>query len=211
MRAGVDDNAVQAFVWGTATRSDSGHVNYLERGPCDFGAFDGMSATITLKVALARINAFASPDLAPGTLLSGLRGQSLEPGFEGPPGNRHPFRDHTRGGGTFTIPACGVVDVPRGQVPAERSRFVRPPAPNPAAADVSLQFEVARAGFVELVVLDPAGRRVRTLHAGTLAPGRYTRTWDGRTDRFSDASPGLYFVVLHTAEGTESERVAWVR
>ncbi|HKQ57705.1 MAG TPA: FlgD immunoglobulin-like domain containing protein [Candidatus Eisenbacteria bacterium] len=212
MRAGVDDNAVQAFVWGTASRADSGHVNYLERGTCDFGAFDQINGTVTMKVALAQLNAFANPDLAPGTLLSGLRGQTLEPGFEGPPGNRHPFRDHTRGGGTFTIPACGgVVAVPAALETPERSRFIAPPAPNPAAGDASVQFEVARAGFVELAVFDPSGRRVRTIQAGPMAAGRYTRRWDGRTDRFMNAAPGLYFFVLNTAEGVQSERVALLR
>ena len=212
MRAGVSENSGVGFDWGTGARSDSGHVNYLTRGVCDFGAFDQANGTITLKVALAQLNAFANPDLGPGTLLSGLRGQSLEPGFEGPPGNRHPFRDHTRGGGTFTFPSCGVeVDVPVAEQAADRTRFLGPPAPNPAATEATVAFQVARAGFVELTIFDPTGRRVRTLHAGPLAPGRYTRRWDGRTDRFTNAAPGLYFFVLNTAEGVQSERVAWIR
>ena len=100
----------------------------------------------------------------PGTLLSGLRGQTLEPGFEGP------------------------------QAIGTRS-----------------EFEVARAELAELAVFDHTGRRVRTLHAGTLAPGRYARTWDGRTDGFSNAPSGLYLFMLNTAEQMRSERVAWVR
>ena len=210
MRAELD-NSITSFVWGTAARSDSGHVNYRGRGNCDFGALDQSEGTITLKVALSQLNAFADPDIGPGTLLSGLRGQSLEPGFEGPPGNRHPFRDHTRGGGTFTLTGCGPVDVPAVEKAVERTRFLGPPAPNPTAADASVQFQVARAGFVELAVFDASGRRVRTIQAGPLSPGRYTRRWDGRTDRFSNAAPGLYFFVLNTAEGVQSERVAWRR
>jgi len=211
MRAGVDDSGVQAFVWGTAARSDSGHVNYLDRGTLDFGAFDQTNGTITLKVSLAQLNAFAHPDIGPTTLLSGLRGQTLEPGFEGPPGNRHPLRDHTRGGGTYMVPACGVLDVPVADRRAGSTRFLGPPTPNPAAVDASIHFEVTRAGFVELAVFDPSGRRVRTLHAGPLAPGRYTRSWNGRTDRFSNAVPGVYLFVLNTAEGTVSERMVWVK
>ena len=207
--AGTDQNSAQAFAWGTAARSDSGHINYRARGTCDFGEFDTAEGTITMKVALSQLNAFASTDLGPGTILSGLRGQTYEPGFEGPPGNRHPFRDHTRGGGTFTIP--DVVDVPTVEPSAARTRFLGPPAPNPTAVGAAIQFEIARAGFVELAVFDPSGRRVRTIQAGPLPPGRYTRRWDGRTDRFSNAAPGLYFFVLNTAEGVQSERVAWLR
>ncbi|HEY2953932.1 MAG TPA: FlgD immunoglobulin-like domain containing protein [Candidatus Eisenbacteria bacterium] len=209
--AGSDPNSLQAFAWGTATRSDSGHVNYRARGDCDFGEFNQAQGTITMKVSLSKLDAFADPDLGPGTVLSGLRGQTLEWGFEGPPGNRHPFRDHTLGGGTYTIPGCGVVDVPMEERTAERTRFLGPPAPNPAAVDAAVQFQVARAGFVELAVFDPSGRRVRTLQAGPLPPGRHTRRWDGRTDRFSDAKPGLYFFVLNTPDGVQSERVTWLR
>ena len=204
--AGSDQNSVQTFAWGTAARSDSGHVNYKARGSCDFGEFNEAEGTITMKVALSQLNAFANPVLGPGTILSGLRGQTYEPGFEGPPGNRHPFRDHTRGGGTYTIP--NVVDVPAVEPTVERTRFLGPPVPNPAVSGTSVQFQVARAEFVDLAVYDPSGRRVRTIQAGPLEPGRYTRRWDGRTDRFSDAPPGVYFFVLNTAEGVRSERIA---
>ena len=211
MRAGVSERSGIGFDWGTATRSDSGHVNYLTRGACDFGAFDQANGTLTLKLTLRRLDPFAEPDLGPGSLLSGLRGQTLEPGFEGPPGNRHPFRDHTRGGGTFMIPGCGVAAVPAAERAGEGTRFLGPPAPNPATGEAAVPFQVARAGFVELAVFDPSGRRVRTLHAGPLAPGRYTRAWDGRSDRFSRASSGVYLFVLNTGEGVQSERVVWVR
>ena len=100
--------------------------------------------------------------IVPGTLLSGLRGQTLEPGFEGPQA-------------------------------------------------IGTRFEVARAELAELAVFDHTGRGVRTLHAGTLAPGRYARTRDGRTDGFSNAPSGLYLFMLNTAERMRSERVAWVR
>ena len=210
MRAELD-NSINSFVWGTAARSDSGHVNYVGRGNCDFGEINQTEGTITLKVALSQLNAFANPDIGPGTLMSGLRGQSLEPGFEGPPGNRHPFRDHTRGGGTFSLPACGAVGVPGEEPVEEHTRFLGPPAPNPAAEGASVQFQVAKAGFVELSVFDPSGRRVGTIQAGPLSPGRYTRRWDGRTDRFSDAAPGLYLFVLNTAEGVQTQRLAWLR
>lgn len=209
MRAGIDDSSIQSFAWGTAVRSDSGHVNYTERGPCE-GIVDQANGTITLKLPLADLNVWANPDVAPGTLFSGLRGQTLEPGFEGPPGNRHPFRDHTRGGGTFTF-ACGAVNVPTGEVGADRTRFLGPPTPNPTSAGAAVQFEIANAGFVELAVFDASGRRVRTLEAGLLAPGRYTRRWDGGTDRFSIAAPGVYFFVLNTAQGLHSERVTWLK
>ena len=205
VRAGVDTTSVQTFDWGTAARAGDGSTTYTDRGVCDFGAFDQAAGTITMKLKLSRINAYANPDLEPGSVLCGLRGQSLEPYLE-PAANRHPLRDHTRGGGTFTVPACGVVGVPSGNDGAV-TEFLGKPAPNPSQGRTSVAFEVARAGFVELAVFDPGGRRVRTIQAGELAPGRHTRVWDGRTDRFSSAAPGVYFLVLNTAQGVRSERI----
>jgi hypothetical protein len=48
---------------------------------------------------------------------------------------------------------------------------------------------------------------VRTVHAGPLQRGEHVRTWDGRTDRFTDAAPGVYFMMLRTAAGTETRKV----
>jgi hypothetical protein len=210
MRAGVDTQSVQTFQWGTAARAVDGSTTYADRGFCDFGAFDQANGTITMKVALSKLNVFAEPDIVAGSVLCGLRGQSLEPGFE-PAGNRHPLRDHTRGGGTFTMPGCnaaGVSDLDRAGVPTE---FVGASRPNPAVLGASVGFRVGRPGFVELAVFDPSGRRVRTLVAGVLAAGTYTRSWDGRTDRFSDAAAGVYFWVLNTGENVQSQRVVLVR
>jgi flagellar hook capping protein FlgD len=299
MRAGVDTQSVQSFSWGTAVRAGDGSTTYTERGPLDFGMFDQANGTLTMKVRLTQLNPFASPDIATGSILCGLRGQTLEPGFEGPPGNRHPFRDHTRGGGTFTYPACGTTatvlamfraeaveegvrlmwsfgpgasftsldveradaaDGPWERIEVERSEtgavasaldrgavegrsyhyrlvafesdgtrsifgpiagsrdaidlasaFAGAPTPNPARIGSSIRFRVGAAGFVDLAVLDPTGRRVRTVHAGPLAPGVYTRVWDGRTDRYSDAPAGIYFFVLNTPSGVKSQRMVLTR
>jgi flagellar hook capping protein FlgD len=89
--------------------------------------------------------------------------------------------------------------------------FVRGPSPNPAPGRCAVTFRVGRPGFVDLSVLDPSGRRVRTIQAGNLAPGEYVREWDGRTDHFSNAPSGMYFVVLHSADGKLTRRITLVR
>ncbi len=89
--------------------------------------------------------------------------------------------------------------------------FVRGPSPNPAPGRCAITFRVGRPGFVDLSVLDPSGRRVRSIQSGDLAPGEYTREWDGRTDHFSNAPSGMYFVVLHSADGRLTRRMTLVR
>jgi flagellar hook capping protein FlgD len=89
--------------------------------------------------------------------------------------------------------------------------FLGRPSPNPFSTGTTVRFQVAKPGFVELSVLDAQGRRVRTIQAGTLAPGSYTRSWDGQNDRFGAAPAGVYFMVLHTVDGKNSQRLALTR
>ena len=90
------------------------------------------------------------------------------------------------------------------------AEFRRPPNPNPTLRSSTVEFAVGKPGFVELSVYDVRGARVRTIQAGPMSPGVYTRTWDGRTDRFSDAQPGMYFFVLNTSDGVVSRRIGLI-
>ncbi len=49
-------------------------------------------------------------------------------------------------------------------------------------------------------VYDVAGRLVTTLVDGTVEPGRYAATWDGRSDAGEAVGSGVYFCVMETPE-----------
>jgi hypothetical protein len=142
--------------------------------------------------------------------------------IEGEPSNGSTFDDSAESGVTYQyrlvmtndrgeVSHYGPIAATFGAANAPLAMFLAKPSPNPARGKSSIDFQVGRPGFVELSIFDPSGRRIRTLNAGVMAPGRYTRTWDGRTDRFSDAPAGVYFYVLHTVEGRMSERITIVR
>jgi len=78
-------------------------------------------------------------------------------------------------------------------------------------SSTTIAFRVGQSGFVELSVFDVKGSRVRTISSGPRDAGTYEEKWDGRTDRFSDAPAGIYFLVLNSAEGVKSQRVALSR
>ncbi len=84
-------------------------------------------------------------------------------------------------------------------------------APNPANHGTSFKFGFGRPEFVRLAVVDANGRRVRTIQEGMMAPGEYSRSWDGRTDHAGEAPVGLYFITFQTSEGRHTSRVALVR
>ncbi|HET7250132.1 MAG TPA: FlgD immunoglobulin-like domain containing protein [Gemmatimonadales bacterium] len=67
-------------------------------------------------------------------------------------------------------------------------------APNPFRVSTDVRFRLPAPTDVDVVVYDLAGRDVRTLHSGRLAPGEHAVQWDGLDARGTKASPGVYFI-----------------
>jgi hypothetical protein len=97
--------------------------------------------------------------------------------------------------------SAGAVDVPGGPGDQGLPTATRlyPPVPNPVADRTRVQLDLAREADVRLDVHDVAGRRVATLAEGSLPPGRYDYTWEGRGEQGSRLGTGLYFVRLTIA------------
>lgn len=72
-------------------------------------------------------------------------------------------------------------------------------APNPFESATMIQFDVPRADHVRVAIHDSAGRLVRVLENGELAPGRYSRLWDGRDAQGRAVPSGLYFYSAESA------------
>ncbi len=69
--------------------------------------------------------------------------------------------------------------------------------PNPFNPSTEIRFTSLEAGPVSLVIFDITGRRMRTLHPGTvLEAGEHLAIWDGRDDRGMALSSGVYFLSL---------------
>ncbi|OLD69706.1 MAG: hypothetical protein AUI33_08890 [Ignavibacteria bacterium 13_1_40CM_2_61_4] len=73
--------------------------------------------------------------------------------------------------------------------------------PNPFNPTTSLSVGIPTESIVSLGVLDMLGRQVRNLYNGTLKPGRYAFTWDGKDGAGSSLASGTYFSRLLTDRG----------
>lgn len=99
-----------------------------------------------------------------------------------------------------------------GVTPASGAGLTLSPAwPNPARGFARLDFSLASAAPTELVVLDLAGRRVRTLVSGTLEAGPHQATWDGLDEAGARLPAGLYFARLLAAGQQRQCRIALTR
>jgi len=116
------------------------------------------------------------------------------------------------GSGWSTLHAVGaldgVTDAPDATLPLSLALRA---TPNPAIGPTRLAFELPREARVELGVYDLAGRRVRVLRDGTMAPGRHEAAWDGRADGGHVSLAGVYFVRLSAGGAEVRERVVRVR
>lgn len=103
-----------------------------------------------------------------------------------------------------------VADVPLSG--AEPGFRLLPAFPNPArSAELAIPFELPAAGHVSVTVLDPAGRRVRTIADRVFTAGRQRVVWDGRDDAGSALANGIYFIRVRAAHTSATERVALLR
>ncbi len=102
-----------------------------------------------------------------------------------------------------------VSGVAEGGVPAVLE--FSPASPNPATNGTGVHFELPRAARVSLAVFDVSGRTVRVLVQGVLPQGRYTLTWDLRSDRRGEVPAGVYFARLSVDERHITRRIIVVR
>lgn len=90
--------------------------------------------------------------------------------------------------------------------PVLASRLALSPAiPNPFNPRTTLELSLARAGNVDVVIYDLAGRRVRTLLSGLQPAGTQTLVWSGQDDSGRSVSSGIY-LCRATAHGTSTVR-----
>ncbi len=77
--------------------------------------------------------------------------------------------------------------------------------PNPFNPSTTINFDVARDGFVRLLIYDNSGKAVRTLVNGRESAGRYSAVWDGKDEAHNPVASGLYICRL-TADGRSLSR-----
>lgn len=96
-----------------------------------------------------------------------------------------------RDGVYFPLALVGVDD----GVPVPAAGFtVLDPYPNPFNPSTSVKLYIPAGGDLDLAVYDIAGRKVRSLHRGSISAGWHTLVWDGQDDSGRGQASGLYFM-----------------
>jgi hypothetical protein len=99
-----------------------------------------------------------------------------------------------------------------GDLPSlERITRLEPAYPNPFNPMTSIPFEIASKGRVSIGIFDVAGRRIRTLLAGTVDAGRHAAHWDGTDNLGRPVASGVYFVRLESGAYSATSRLVLIR
>jgi len=80
-------------------------------------------------------------------------------------------------------------------------------APNPFSSSTTLQYELAGAGRVRVMIFDALGRLVDTLRDGEEAAGQHALEWDGRSGRGGRVVSGVYFAMVETPTSTVVRKI----
>lgn len=83
--------------------------------------------------------------------------------------------------------------------------------PVPSRGPVTLRVEMPKHTVANLTVFDVRGRKVKTLIAEHLEPGRYSIPWDGRDNQSRRVASGVYYVRLESPDGTQATRITIYR
>nr|MCS5623269.1 lamin tail domain-containing protein [Candidatus Neomarinimicrobiota bacterium] len=94
-------------------------------------------------------------------------------------------------------------------VPNTYSLF--PGYPNPFNSNVKIKFAIPSEQFVEIIILNILGEKVRTLTNSNYGPGLNTLFWDGENDYGQELSTGLYFCSLKTKKFQDSIKLLLVK
>jgi hypothetical protein len=85
--------------------------------------------------------------------------------------------------------------------------------PNPARPETAIRFALGAGGGgqVTVAIYDVAGRLVRRLESGLLAPGEHALAWDGRNDAGQPAAAGFYVYRITAPGGTATHKLLLAR
>lgn len=110
----------------------------------------------------------------------------------------------------------GATAVDPGAVPISKQLRIEGNVPNPFNPNTTIRFEIPDLSpgsdpNVRLDVFDVAGRRIRTLWQGPLAPGSHDLTWNGRDASGSTVGSGIYFARLNAGDLYTSLKMTLVK
>jgi hypothetical protein len=79
--------------------------------------------------------------------------------------------------------------------------------PNPFNPSTTIDFSIAKAGYVSLKIYDILGNEIKTIVNGFTSAGNHSAEWDGTNSSGTTVGAGLYFYRLQAGTFSESRKM----
>ncbi len=165
-----------------------------------YGSFGGTSAASPHAAGAAAVLKSAFPVWTLTEVRSCLESNAIDMGEIG--------QDSLYGWGRLDLPLdLGTTGLPSRDLTFSLSWGL----PNPFSTEVGIHYKLPEAGHVTVSVYNPAGERITELLSCVLNPGSHGCVWNGSDSRGRRVGSGVYFLMVETAQATQTKPVLFLR
>ena len=83
--------------------------------------------------------------------------------------------------------------------------------PNPFNPTTKINYEIPQSAFVELVVFNLIGQKVKVLNSTFQQPGYYSINWDGKNDNGVSVPSGVYFYTISSKSFQKTKKMLYLK
>ena len=85
------------------------------------------------------------------------------------------------------------------------------PHPNPFNPSTTMKLSISKIETGQITILDILGREISVIHDGTLVPGNYIFTWNGKNKFGKLVGSGTYFVNAKYGKNSQLKKIALIK
>ena len=83
--------------------------------------------------------------------------------------------------------------------------------PNPFNMETEIVYQIPEAGYVNLMIYNALGHKIRTLVSHKQSAGRYAARWDGRDEQGREITSGVYIYRLETSKFNDVKKMLLIK
>ena len=83
--------------------------------------------------------------------------------------------------------------------------------PNPFNPKTEIRYQIPKESFVDLVIFNIIGQKIRVLESSFLKPGFYSMNWDGTDDKGISVPTGVYFYSISSESFQKTKKMLYLK
>ena len=84
---------------------------------------------------------------------------------------------------------------------------LKPSYPNPFNPSTKLGLSISKTEYGKLYIIDILVREIKMIHDGTLVPGSYSFSWNGKNNAGNELASGAYFLIANYGQKIQVQKL----